>query len=181
MPQRVCPSRRFPGNRGTTMDLPIRKPVRLKEYDYSSPGAYFITVCTHEKRCILSSVRRGDPCGRPELILNEFGLIVRQSLLETEKLYHVRLSPYVIMPNHIHFICVIDQERATARVAPTVGRVVGAVKSLSSNRCRAAGLNGGLWQRSYYDHIVRNEEDYRQIADYIKTNPARWSEDRFHP
>ncbi len=84
------------------------------------------------------------------------------------------------MPNHIHFICTIDQPRATARVAPTLGRIVGALKSLSANLCREAGLNGQLWQRSYHEHVVRNEKDYLEIWDYIDTNPAKWVEDRYY-
>ncbi len=163
------------------MDRPVRKNIRLKNYDYSAPGAYFVTVCTKDKRCILSTIRRGDPCGRPDHPLTRYGSIVEQCLKDTEALYGIQLELHVIMPNHIHFICRIDERRATARVAPTLGRIVGALKSLSANRCREAGLDGSLWQRSYYDHVIRNEDDYRQIAEYIETNPAKWSEDEFHP
>ena len=84
------------------------------------------------------------------------------------------------MPNHVHFICTITQLRATARVAPTLGRIVGAVKSLAANQCRAAGLSGTLWQRGYYEHVIRNEGDYREIWEYIVNNPARWAEDRYY-
>ena len=162
------------------MDLPKRKQIRLQNHDYSSPGAYFVTICTVDRRCILSDIRRGDPCGRPSLILTEYGKIVEHCLKQAERLDAVRLEPHVIMPNHIHFICTIDHPRATARVAPTLGRIVGALKSLSANRCREEGLMGKLWQRGYYEHVVRNEEDLRQIWDYIESNPSKWVEDRYY-
>ena len=106
---------------GHAVEMPKRKQIRLPDYDYSSPGAYFVTVCTLGRRCILSDIRRGDPCGRPSLILTEYGKIVEQCLKQAERPYAVRLKPYVIMPNHIHFICMIDQPRATARVARYAG------------------------------------------------------------
>ena len=161
------------------IDLPQRRPNHLKHYDYSAPGAYFVTVCTRERRCVLSSIRRGDPCGRPENVLTEYGLILEECLRETETLYGVRFPYYIIMPNHVHFICRVDEQRATARVAPTLGRIVGAFKSMSANRCRTAGLSVPLWQRFYYDHVIRNDDDYNQITEYIETNPAKWPEDRF--
>ena len=161
------------------MNEPKRKQIRIPGYDYSTPGAYFVTICTQERRQILSIIRRGDPCGRPSLELTEYGTIVERCLRRTETLYGVQLQPYVIMPNHIHFICRIEQ-RATPRVAPTLGRIVGAVKSMSANQCRTAGLTEKLWQRSYHDHVIRNEEDFREIWEYIDTNPTRWAEDRYY-
>lgn len=148
------------------MDLPKHKQIRLTNFDYSNPGAYFVTVCTANRRCILSEICRGDPCGRPDLTLTEYGEIVAYCLKQTEKLYAVQIAPYVIMPNHIHFICMIGRERATARVAPTLGRVVGAIKSYSANGCREAGLKGPLWQRGYHEHVVRGEKESRDLEFY---------------
>ena len=92
---------------------------------------------------------------------------------------------YVIMPNHVHLLLTVHGASGGASPSPTdktdVTAVIGTFKSLTTRQWHTMGGTGPLWQRSYYDHIVRNEEDYRQIADYIKTNPARWSEDRFHP
>lgn len=104
------------------MGLPKRKQIRLPDYDYSTPGAYFVTICTQDRRCILSDIRRGDPCGRPSPDLTEYGIIVEQCLKQAESLYAVQIEPYVIMPNHIHFICRIDQVRATAR--PSTRKIV---------------------------------------------------------
>ena len=157
-----------------------RKQIRLQNYDYSAPGAYFVTVCTHDRRCILSEIRRGDPCGRPSLTLSPYGEIVAACIKRSTDLYNVQISPFVIMPNHIHFICTIDSPRATTRVAPTLGRIVGALKSLSANQCREKGLNGKLWQRSYHEHVIRGEADYREIWRYVDSNPAKWAEDRYY-
>ena len=105
---------------------------------------------------------------------------MERCIKQTEELYGVRLDPYVIMPNHIHFICTIDQPRATTRVAPTLGRIVGALKSLSANRCREKGLLGKLWQRGYHEHVIRNEHDYLEVWNYIDTNPLKWADDEYH-
>lgn len=162
------------------MECPKRKTIRLQTYDYSTPGAYFVTICTQERCCTLSSVRRGDPCGRPSVELTEFGRVVERCFDEVSALYGAAFDAYVIMPNHIHFICRLDAERATARVAPTLGQIVGALKSLSANQCRKAGLHEKLWQRNYYEHVVRNENDYLENMTYIENNPAKWTEDRFY-
>ena len=70
--------------------------------------------------------------------------------------------------------------RAATRAAPTIGQIVGAIKSISANRCREAGLSGKLWQRGYYEHVIRNEKDYLEICAYIENNPARWAVDRYY-
>ena len=98
---------------------PRRKQIRLPEYDYGTPGAYFVTICTQDRRCILSSIRRGDPCGRPELRLTAYGTIAERAFRSVEALYSVTFDSFVVMPNHVHFICRIKGGRATARVAPT--------------------------------------------------------------
>ena len=162
------------------MEYPQRKNLRLTAYDYSSQGAYFVTICTQNRRCVLSKICRGDPCGRPPVTPSPYGEAIIQVLHEVENRYDVSIDPYVIMPNHIHFICLIDQAQTSARVALTLGRIVGALKSLSANRCRELGLEGKLWQRGYYEHIIRNDFDFREIWNYIDTNPVRWLEDRFY-
>ena len=164
------------------MDLPERKPIRLPDYDYSSPGAYFVTICTQGRRCVLSSIRRGAlrPCGRPDLRLSRYGKIAEQAFRRVEELYGVSFDVYVIMPNHVHCICRIGERRATARVAPTLGRIVGAYKSIVANGCQKAGWSGALWQRSYHEHVIRDEADLRAIWEYIDANPGKWAEDRYY-
>ena len=91
------------------MDLPKRKPIRLPAYDYSSPGAYFVTICTHDRRCLLSRITVGaDALGGPSLQLTDTGKIVEQYILSTDRMPGFRLDKYVVMPNHIHMILRID-------------------------------------------------------------------------
>ena len=159
---------------------PRRKQIRLPEYDYGTPGAYFVTICTQDRRCILSSIRRGDPCGRPELRLTAYGTIAERAFRSVEALYSVTFDSFVVMPNHVHFICRIKGGRATARVAPTLGQIVGAYKSIAANECRKEGFTGRLWQRNYHEHVIRNESDYREIWTYIDNNPVKWADDRYY-
>ena len=161
-------------------DLPDRKSLRLPKYDYRLPGAYFVTICTQDRRCILSDIRRGDPCGRPELRLTSYGAIAESTLSRLETEYGVSIDASVVMPNHVHFICRIAEDRATTRVAPTLGRIVGAYKSIVANDYRKAGLTGKLWQRGYYEHVIRGDADYRDIYLYIEGNPSKWAEDRYY-
>ena len=164
------------------MDLPRRKAIRLPEYDYSASGAYFVTICTHGRRCILSDVAVGaDVPGGPNLQLTDVGKTVEQYILSTDRLSGCHVDKYVIMPNHIHMILRIESVGAGAEngppraSAPTVSDAVGALKRLVN---RKTGRD--IWQRSFYEHVIRGENDYREIWDYIENNPARWAEDRYY-
>ena len=117
------------------MNLPKRKNVRLKDYDYSQNGVYFLTVCVENRNELLSEIRRGDPCGRPNVRLTKTGKIAKEAFTIIENSFNIIIDKYVIMPNHIHFILIkndLIEERVAARVAPTatVGRIVGAYKFL---------------------------------------------------
>lgn len=174
------------------MEYPERKNLRLKNYDYAQNGMYFITICTHNKRClfgrITNNARRGDPRGRPQVELNKWGRLAAEAFDDVERIYGVAIDERIIMPNHIHFIVIIDNtsgSRATARVAPTVGRIVGAYKSLVYNRTLSAvkeneGHLGRLWQRNYYEHVIRNDADLYETRGYIQANPAKWTEDKLY-
>ena len=178
------------------MDLPKRKQIRLPDYDYSAPGAYFVTICTSDRRCILSDIVVGDGVlDDPNVRLLPYGKIVAETLREIEKTYTwLALDRYVIMPNHIHILLRMEDRgpgngRGTAPAwetgdgpsrtpAPTNSRLaalISTMKRFTNKRCGAA-----LWQRSYHEHVVRGEEDYRQIWEYIDTNPAKWAEDRYY-
>ena len=161
------------------MDIAKRKLIRLQEYDYSSAGAYFVTICTHGRNSILSKIRRGDPCGRPSILLSPLGKIADETFSKVEALYGVNFDFRVIMPNHIHFIVFLPEQRATTRVAPTLGRVVGAYKSLVANRGRAFVGGHRIWQRNYYEHIIRNDEDLNETRRYIEENPIKWLDDEY--
>ena len=178
------------------MDLPKRKQIRLPDYDYSAPGAYFVTICTSDRRCILSDIVVGDGVlDDPNVRLLPYGKIVAETLREIEKTYTwLALDRYVIMPNHIHILLRMEDRgpgngRGTAPAwetgdgpsrtpAPTNSRLaalISTMKRFTNKRCGAA-----LWQRSYHEHVFRGEEDYRQIWEYIDTNPAKWAEDRYY-
>lgn len=168
------------------MALPNRKAQRLKDFDYSSAGAYFITICVNENRRILSVIsysrtaRRDSPCGCPQIELSELGVICAETVPVIEEKYGVAITDYVIMPNHIHLILWLPEaERTTARVVPTVSAVIGAYKSVVAMRwlqvCKAHGKRmHTLWERSFYDHIIRDDEDLYCKQRYIQENPIRW-------
>lgn len=166
------------------MDLPKRKQIRLQKYDYSKNGAYFVTICTANRNETLSCIRRGDPCGRPNVELTTLGEIAANTFDIISQSYPVNIDKYVVMPNHIHIIMIITQERATARVAPTLGDVIGAYKSIVATQwlkiCKEKDqIMGPIWQQNYYEHIIRNEKSYQEIWQYIDDNPAQWSEDEY--
>ena len=161
-------------------NLPKRKRMRLSCYDYSSPVAYFVTICTHEKRCILSDITVGaDALGGPCVTLTATGKIVEKYILSTDNIPGVHVEKYVIMPNHIHLILAIEETDGPPRAsAPTMAALPNAISALKRLVNRESGAN--IWQRSYHDHVIRNENDYLQIWNYIDTNPARWREDCFY-
>ena len=232
-----------------TPDRPERKNPRLRGWDYGAGGTYFVTFCTSAHRPVLSSIRRGDPCGRPPLVLTPLGECVAEAIALTG----VRVEHQVIMPNHVHLLLTLEraatraaptgagtqaaariapadgQTRVAARIAPTgagtqadarvaptgrgtqadarvaptgagtqadarvaptdsgpraaaeLGRLVGGVKSRSVHLAAGRGLEAGrLWQRGYYDHIVRSENDFLRIWTYIDNNPLRWELDCYY-
>jgi REP element-mobilizing transposase RayT len=169
-----------------------RRSIRLKGYDYSSAGAYFVTICVEGGESVLGEVVNG------EMVLSEYGRIVEacwQDLVNHYK--HVILDAFVTMPNHIHFIVIFldvhvgaGHVRAGLRPAPTNNRkqhglpeIVRALKSFSSRRINELRDTTGapFWQRNYYEHIIRNERALNAIREYIKNNPANWLEDQLHP
>ena len=164
------------------MEQPKRKAIRLTEYDYAAPGAYFITICTQDRRCILSDVAVGADSIRPEpadkpIALRPYGEIVDQAVRRIPEHYpHISVDNYVIMPNHIHILLQIHADKSGRILsAPTISTVIGQMKRWAS---RHSGTP--LWQKSFHEHVIRNEEDYRQIWQYIDTNPAKWAEDRYY-
>ena len=158
----------------------MRKTNRLQNFDYSQNGAYFITICTKNKQMTLGAIENN--LDTPAMKLSDIGEIVRgfiEYLLITDS--NVYIPNYIIMPNHIHLILIVETDTAdgTPRAAsPTkalIPKTINAIKGLSSKK---AGYS--LWQRSYYDHVIRNEEDYIRIDEYITNNPTNWLTDRFY-
>lgn len=148
--------------------------MRLSQWDYSQCGAYFITVCTKGRENLF---RRGAHCAPvsefPEL--TEIGEIVDHAISEIPVHYaNIVVDRYVVMPNHIHMILVV-RDGGRTMCAPTISRVIRMLKEAVTKR---AGTP--IWQRSYYDHVIRNEQDYLRIAQYIDTNPEKWREDEYY-
>ncbi|HSR12880.1 MAG TPA: transposase, partial [Thermodesulfobacteriota bacterium] len=154
----------------------------MKEYDYAHPGAYFVTVCTHNRECLFGEMVQE----RSEL--TDFGILVKESWewLLGQYLYIVPDS-WIIMPNHFHAVISIRDCRGGSRTAPTkikpLGELVGAFKTVSTKRINERRKTPGtpVWQRNYYEHVIRNEIDLQEIREYIHNNPLKWLEDKEHP
>lgn len=147
-----------------------RKPNRLKNYDYSSQGAYFITICTLDRKCILSRIVGGDALIAPQTNLTHCGEIARKYIESMPG-----IDKYVIMPNHIHLLIAIDGPMKASAPTISVPNLIRSFKVLVSKE-----IGQSIWQRSYHDHIIRDEEDYLNHLQYIENNPAKWSEDNYY-
>ncbi len=165
------------------MELSKRKPTRLKDYDYSTPGAYFVTVCTHNRKSLFGNIVGGDIFSAPKIILSSVGKIVNDEILNIESHYkNIKIDKFVIMPNHIHLIIRITERiNAFPTIKYDIPNVVGKFKaSVTRNVGKAFMPSAKLWQDSFHDHIIRGEEDYKEIWQYIDKNPAKWKEDKFY-
>ena len=140
-----------------------RKNPRLKEYDYTTPNYYFITICTWEKSCIFGTATKS----------NAWGSIARNKMESISTHFvDVIVDKYVVMPNHVHAILVLEGNA-------NLSTVVGQYKSAVTKEIHELDPRINVWQTSFYDHIIRNQEDYARIWEYIDTNPARWNDDCF--
>jgi len=172
-----------------------RRSIRLQGYDYSQAGAYYITIVAYGREWVFGEIVNG------EIRLNQFGAIVRD---EWEKSAQIRaeieLGAYVIMPNHFHAVVIItarpedgtgDRPVAPTTVAPTangprpqsIGALMAGFKSSVTKRINEIRKTPGIpvWQRNYYEHIIRNDEEHNRIHLYIEANPANWQEDKENP
>jgi REP element-mobilizing transposase RayT len=185
-----------------------RKSIRLTGYDYSQEGAYYVTICVGKRACrggsraaltninhnIFGHIENG------KMILNDIGKIIHDSWLWLANQYnYVNLDEFIVMPNHLHGIVFLTgvighgqgQGQGASRGAPTtlrkplrkpLGQLIGAFKTVSTKQinmvCNTPGVC--LWQRNFYEHIIRNESDLNRIREYIIDNPANWEEDRYY-
>lgn len=166
--------------------LPVRKALRMSYYDYSTPGAYFLTFCTCNRKHTLSHIV-GAIHESPESQLTICGRIVDAVIKNIPVHLHVTIDQYVIMPNHIHLIAVITGEDTLRAIheSPLRGRsimskLIGYIKMNASKMIRQRYGDVTVWQRGYYDHVIRNREDYVALAEYIQTNPLRWELDTLY-
>ena len=160
--------------------------MRLREFDYNTPGADFFTFCTHNRSNILSRIV-GAIQESPVSQLTACGVIVDAVIQSIPEHLHVTIDRYVIMPNHVHLIVVIAESDVlrAIRESPIQGRsivskAVGYIKMNASKAIRRQYGDVTVWKRGYHDHVIRNQDDYEMIAKYIHENPLRWELDKFY-
>lgn len=180
-----------------------RRSIRLKGYDYTTAGAYFITICTHQRECLFGAIEDG------EMQLNLFGEIAQSGWLKVSCHFQlVRLDQFVVMPNHIHGIIWLGNmngrgeafaprllqfnQDTDANASPlpldgtqsgSIGAIVQNFKSVSARRINQIRKTAGgpVWQRNYYEHIIRDDRALQNIRQYIQNNPLSWRQDQVHP
>lgn len=165
-----------------------RRSIRLKGHDYSQAGAYFVTVCTQHQACLFGDVAHG------EMWLNAAGRAVKQCWADmTRHFPHVELDEFVVMPNHVHGIVVIVDTVGAMHASPlpypaspkkrSIGAVVGSFKSAVTKHLNELRNTPGtsIWQRNYYEHVIRDDSSLGRIREYIMQNPLQWEYDRENP
>ncbi len=149
------------------MQLPKRKTIRLKDDDYSENGMYFITICAKDRLCWFGEIINS------HMKLSEYGYIIQKYINEIPKLYkYVEIDKYCIMPNHIHIIVLInkiDNDFGRIISAHTISTIIGSLKRAISKE-----INFSIWQKSFHDHIIRNEKSYQETWQYIENNPLKY-------
>ena len=185
-------------------DIHHRRSIRLKGYDYSQAGLYFITICTHNRLCIFGIIKND------EMILNDAGKMIGNWYRELEcKFSDIKCHKMIVMPNHVHFI--VENVGADLRVCPGLddSRIAGVSRNIGEQKGEHVGsplhrvvqwfktmttneyirgvkqnhwqrFDKKLWQRNYYEHIIRDEKSYLKISEYIKTNPSTWQGDSYY-
>ncbi len=185
------------------MDINHRHSLRLRGYDYAQAGAYFVTICTHNRHLLFGEIIKD------RMRLNGWGMLVKDEWARIQQLrQNVELDAFVIMPNHVHgIICIMTEDVAPASSTPDVGArravplrlvrierfgkpVSGSlptiVRAFKSASTRMINLQRGtpgnaVWQRNFHEHIVRNDRELEEIREYIVNNPGQWAEDEFNP
>jgi REP element-mobilizing transposase RayT len=167
-----------------------RRSIRLPGYDYSQAGAYFVTLVTWQRESLFGEVVNG------EMILNDVGKIVQEEWLRSEQIRdELRLDVYVVMPNHFHGIVILNGDVGATGRSPlhddvprgpapkSLGALIAGFKSSVSKRINILRETSGIpvWQRNYYEHVIRNEHEFRKIWNYIEANPANWQDDSENP
>ncbi len=184
---------------GYNSEIHKRKSIRLKDYNYSKEGMYFITICTHNREHLFGEIIDG------KMILNNVGEIVKRELLKTNEIRrNVKIDNWVIMPNHIHFLIEIlegfpsgkplqnnylknvgvlplanPEKNQNKLKANTIGSIVNQIKSKVTKEVRKETEIYSVWQRNYYENIIKNEEIYIKVSEYIENNPLKWEEDKY--
>lgn len=177
-------------------ELPTRKIIRVKNYNYSSKGAYLVTICTENRKELLSKIyihvgTIESPVGdgaldipprtklTPQVILTPIGKIVEKHLLSSQNIHGVKINSYVIMPDHIHAIIFLNPDKyaptdnGMSKAPSPTNHMIPHIVSTFKRFCnKEIGYN--IFQRSYYEHIIRDKEDYETRRKYLYENPLRW-------
>ena len=169
----------------TENNLPNRKPLRLKYCNYNANGSYFITFCTHNrKNTLVSNYTTNVSCTNIRVWANysEYGKIVDKYINNARDYFGVSVDLYAIMPNHVHLIVSINDETIVDEKAKrsVVSKVVGYIKMNATKEINAKFGKQKIWQRGFYDHVIRNEQDYDEIAKYVQENPYKWNLDSLY-
>ena len=175
----------------------------MQGYDYNQNGEYFITICTQNKKCLLGRIVGGGVLDAPKIELSKYGKIVDEQITFMGCIYdNIIVEKYVIMPNHIHLLirienksdsgssrtvrvssghlCIMQKHRPNRQVRPTPTNSVVSMFVSTLKRFTNKNVGKKLWQRSYYDHIVRNESEYLKIWEYINSNAQKWQSDKYY-
>ncbi|HSS49121.1 MAG TPA: transposase [Thermoanaerobaculia bacterium] len=159
-------------------DLQHRQSIRFPKMDYSRTGLYFVTICTHDRVCLLGEIEKGD------VRLTYAGRTVQSTWDDLPKHYpHVTLDAFVVMPNHVHGILGLRELDPASAPRHPLGEVVRALKSFSARRINRRRESPGapVWQRNYYERIIRDENELEGIRRYIADNPSHWAGDPENP
>jgi len=174
------------------------KSARLKNWDYSNDGFYFVTFCVKDHECVLGDIINN------KMVLNKYGMIVHQEIINTSKIRkNVIIDEFVVMPNHIHLILIIDNalfgkqnpvetqciaslqlDEYKNKFGPqknNLSSIIRGLKSITTKQIHQIGLIDFKWQSRFYDHVIRDEKSLNNIKEYIKLNPLRWESDRNNP
>jgi REP element-mobilizing transposase RayT len=173
---------------GFDPDIHHRRSVRLRDYDYSGAGAYFVTICVANRECLFGETADG------VMRMNDAGLAVAECWQAVPDHFpQVELDEFVVMPNHLHGIIVIDRRDTACRaqveesfsrpISGSLPTIIRSFKSAATKRINQFRDNPGapMWQRNYYERVIRDEQELDGIRQYITGNPAQWVEDKNHP
>ena len=165
------------------LDRHHRRSIRLRDYDYSRAGAYFFTICTHDREQWLGEIVEG------QMHASSPGCIVENTWHSLpDRFPGIEIDGFVVMPNHVHGILVFvgaqfiaPEPRAAPTRPPPLGEIIRSFKAASTSLIRNGGDSGFGWQRNYYEHVIRNDGELRRIRAYVKDNPLNWDEDAENP
>ena len=161
----------------TFVDFPKRKQNRLTEYDYSTPNAYFITICTEKRKNLFWKDAAATYAHPENIALTALGTLVRQRIEDIPKHYPmISVDHFVVMPNHVHLLLQINTDYdGRPMAAPTISTVINQTKGIISKQ-----IGVSVWQKGFHDHVIRGKQDYTEIWEYIENNPCKWAEDELH-